>query len=950
VVLGERIISTMSSIEEFLNAKDDTLSPTELAAAAGILRAQGISTLLQLTEKLRDGNFSLERLESDLMDAQFSVAQARLAVSEVGKVWDKENDARKSHFEFVSVSVKNPITADETRVSTQEFDVQPSTKVSRFSADKIPTVTDTGDYETFATPWTIFFVTGFISTFAFTTVVGSVGFTVYTLRYGMSAIWLAQVSIICNTISTFLTLGLSYASDQYKSQYGRRKPFIFAGVIISATSFLVLAFPSPSVLNSQYLIGQLLITFGQAFVQTAIAAWIQESCKDQADQLKLTTYMAVFAQVFGVISALMALVFGANAVVIFLVLYIIFCGLFTYLMLYYVPNPVLTIVPPPPPIVPSLRSCIRTKEFQLVLAAWVLLTVLGSTMGTCFLVTIYACFGLEKVSSSQPMLLVYAVSLIVFAPVGFVVANYAISSMEKLDVYHISMVGSGIFVLILAFLLVPGAAYLDPAAEGDISKSDLFIIGLAFCFGLSLHIGMVLPSLQSLNLLVRDLIQFDYFLNDVDREAMYLTSINLPSGIVGTFVAQLLIGITYSAVFKDNGADINDDRLSEKYTFNMSASILIFFFYIFAALCSFLAAYVLQGYPLTTGVADQINDVVKKRKIKKAAALAEEQLVTDISRKSSYEEVVERMDNKGKQIGTSGVDPAMYGGKKKVDKDLLNDVDNVDTFRIGSVMKIDDSTRSSIEQSSLSNRDGLKEDEIVDFDTMVFWNFLSRNEVHTIANSSASHSDSTLNAGLAKIKLQNRLALYLFTPATIGVLVAAVVIQFQYDESFSTPLLALFQILVIYGYYEAGRYWVLTRLSTLKLKDLYTYARKADETNNKYTDTLTDMLKRNAITEALKEFDEDTNMDHAGDAIEDGYRASMQDKDISAKSKAPALNTLRSVMLGASTKGPRLVDEDPNEIAEVTDLTLPGYKRLYSFLGLIIILSSLAIMQPLLLK
>ena len=130
-------------------------------------------------------------------------------------------------------------------------------------------------------------------------------------------------------------------------------------------------------------------------------------------------------------------------------------------------------------------------------------------------------------------------------------------------------------------------------------------------------------------------------------------------------------------------------------------------------------------------------------------------------------------------------------------------------------------------------------------------------------------------------------------------------------------------------------------MSTLKLEDLYTYAKKADEINNKYTETLSDMLKRNAITEALAEGAGDDLVD----TVEDGFRGSVQAKSTSAKSKGTALNTRRSLMFSKSNKGPNLVDEDPNEMEDVSDLSLPGYKRLYSYLGVVCLFSVLAILQ-----
>ena len=49
--------------------------------------------------------------------------------------------------------------------------------------------------------------------------------------------------LVCFVVSTFTTMYVAWLGDNYKSKYGRRKPFVIFGYVVKAVAFMALMAP-----------------------------------------------------------------------------------------------------------------------------------------------------------------------------------------------------------------------------------------------------------------------------------------------------------------------------------------------------------------------------------------------------------------------------------------------------------------------------------------------------------------------------------------------------------------------------------------------------------------------------------------------------------------------------------------------------------------------------------
>lgn len=95
---------------------------------------------------------------------------------------------------------------------------------------------------------------------------------------------------------------------------------------------------------------------------------------------------------------------------------------------------------------------------------------------------------------------------------------------------------------------------------------------------------------------------------------MYLTAQGIPTSIMGNFIATIPVIIITLSGFRTKQAD--DDHIDNNYSWN-SASIWVLrlFASLFVGCLAMLAFFMIRNYPLTQGVTEKINEVVKRREM-----------------------------------------------------------------------------------------------------------------------------------------------------------------------------------------------------------------------------------------------------------------------------------------------------------------------------------------------
>ena len=246
----------------------------------------------------------------------------------------------------------------------------------------------------------VFFFSGYVAASAS-------GATIYYIRYNMSVYYLGLAGIIGTFVSTYVQIAVGYYGDQIKSKYGRRKPLVFVGFFVIVVGIAMLAFPpvqplplssptatptmqpssggsfaptmfapspaptvalpaSSNLLNGWFIAGSTILQIGATIHSLPQSSWFLETCADGADYLRLTSIPINFGAFIGVLIGVL-IPLATGSLVYNLVLYVTVGVFALFLLLRYVPNNTVRAVPKQPEFIPSVRTCVRTKEFRMLL-------------------------------------------------------------------------------------------------------------------------------------------------------------------------------------------------------------------------------------------------------------------------------------------------------------------------------------------------------------------------------------------------------------------------------------------------------------------------------------------------------------------------------------------------------------------------------------------------------
>ena len=215
----------------------------------------------------------------------------------------------------------------------------------------------------------------------------------------MSAIWMANVTIICLIIGLPVAIAVAQIGDTLESKYGRRKPFILAAAPLACISALLVGLAptdisgSKNELNVIFLVLMIFSTLAGAIAGTPFKSWMVESSRDPDDYSNIATVsfigVAIGATMGGVVTNV------PEAIPVFSKVSSIMLLLSVIFLLCAVPSQVLSETPKLPPLVPSFRTCIRTKEFRMIFANETLLQIAGTGVSAILFNIFYTCFNFQ---------------------------------------------------------------------------------------------------------------------------------------------------------------------------------------------------------------------------------------------------------------------------------------------------------------------------------------------------------------------------------------------------------------------------------------------------------------------------------------------------------------------------------------------------------------------------
>lgn len=458
----------------------------------------------------------------------------------------------------------------------------------------------------------------------------------YVQHYGLDLV--TSTNIISSVgvggiVSLFLGIAVSKYSDAIQTNFGRRKPFVVAGFLVQFVGVLILTNPQVGNVHTypaQVAIGNIAGVVGNALWVTPWNSWLIESIRNQA------TYAKVYAlgACITVIGLILAIVVGAigNQPHVILAGVVVFGIISLPLLIYFVPNPILQEAPAQPPLVPSLRTCIRTAEFRTILLNTVALSI-GLTLGQEFLlIVLYSCFGFTHQKEVNGALFVTAIAVPIGTCVFIPLIAWSVGKFEKIHLYRGLSVLMWVLALMSVLAMIPGIGAYSGDSYSDSTLLSYYTLYIISQVGLICAAAIPIGFINSLFL--RDLVIYDNFVNNVDRENVYQQALLVPVSIVATVVGGFFKAMIYATGFHGTGTKkADDDYIQTVYTWNVDTLWQVaFYVLVVTTIATFIALYSLRDYPLTTVVSEQMSKVVKRRAAAKAADL--EQREQDNARES----------------------------------------------------------------------------------------------------------------------------------------------------------------------------------------------------------------------------------------------------------------------------------------------------------------------------
>ncbi len=203
----------------------------------------------------------------------------------------------------------------------------------------------------------------FASTFC---AAGNIMFLWYFGGFGLSYVYLNLVGLISTVFTTFVQIAVGYYGDKLNTRFGRRKPLVVAGNILSVLCTFILAFPPSTDQNSMFgwtVIFATLLYSSFIISGNPYGSWLIESTNGPDDYRRIATIASPLGTILGAIAGLAISDLFSHP--LYCVINLVLLAVSTALLVTFIPNPQNREVEKQPDIIPSLRTCMRSKEFKV---------------------------------------------------------------------------------------------------------------------------------------------------------------------------------------------------------------------------------------------------------------------------------------------------------------------------------------------------------------------------------------------------------------------------------------------------------------------------------------------------------------------------------------------------------------------------------------------------------
>lgn len=705
------------------------------------------------------------------------------------------------------------------------------------------------------------------------------------IQWGLLTVWLSVSSTLSILFQIYMAIVVAYWGDRWKSKHGRRKPFVIGGFILGCICVIGGAFPpskSPVVLAFWFILSQNLFYAGTtACAYLSMYSWLIESSAGPADYARIFTISYNAGTLPGaIIGLVLTMIMGPQLPAI---LSALGGGVALYFLCKYVPSRIVAKVERQPALLPSFRTCIRTKEFRTLFVNRCLIKISQDTASNLAIIVIEIGYANNLKQVSEYLLMTLVAVVIGGISLSFLFGQL-VQTMDKLLVFKRLL----LFVAFLAF-----AGFFLSLSPSSWPFLIYVMVGGAFFY----------PVLMMDNFFVRDLITSDTFLTGLNRENLFQMSIEGPAGIVSSFFGTIPVVLVYASGFREiQDASDDDDKISEHYEWN-SAVVWQCKVYCTLLVCAVasIGYWSIRDYPIDDTVAAYMNEMVNFKSAKKMV-IQQAQIDDDSSGVAVATATSAGCAN---DVNLPPPSHHEFGEGDDIDLDRL---DERELSEFGSIA--DDNNHMLMMHFS-----------VLEIDSMAQEGDLLTDKIEGGGSASTDDGGTATNikkmTAVQRISRSNLVGLVLGSVTTTAV-VAAIIMQLLANASSVAVFFAMALIASsLYTYYEYLRRDVLLQLQQLSPSELKARASASSIKNHEYAKTVGEMVKKGEIPSRKKCKPVTSGGDNGG---------GENDKNGEFGSSNAAVVTAL-----AST------------LPELEEVKLKGYKRIYLVLTLLLIFSLLAI-------
>lgn len=300
--------------------------------------------------------------------------------------------------------------------------------------------------------------------------------TLYASEMGLGLATVGAVLLAARIWDVAIDPAIGWLSDATPGRFGRRKPWLFAGLPLAMAGALALFLPPSGAGAVHLLIWTMILYLGAAMIQIPYTAWGAELSGDYHERTRIAGWREGFVVLGTVVAAALPAALGgkpAEGVRLLGIVIAVLLPLTVLAAIWLVPEPPRTALPAATPLDRrALRALWRNGPFRRLLLAWLLNGVANGLPAT--LVLLFVEHVIQRPDLTGPALLIYFAAGVVAVPVWL--------RLAKRHGKHRVWIGAMLWACAL-FALVP---LLGP---GD----GAWFLALCVATGLSLGADLALP-------------------------------------------------------------------------------------------------------------------------------------------------------------------------------------------------------------------------------------------------------------------------------------------------------------------------------------------------------------------------------------------------------------------------------------------------------------------------